>query len=497
MEAHTASESVVAETHARIDDEIALLKSPICALLTRNNALLPVSRLPGEILATIFLYQAYSFYQYRQYFSTWGAPPWANVSYVCRYWRDVALGCPSLWSFLIVSSPRWTEELLSRSKTVPLRIRSFPAPPFQPSPGAFSKLLAPALLLHTLRLRMSGLGEDAVCPDTLFNRETPALRTLELYHCRIPWSSPIFTALSTLRLRNIDWSSRPTMTELLAMLRHMPALAHLHLENALRIAEDALTSQHTLLSKCLDLPHLSRLAAFGTLLGSYSVVVTMVFLRPTPHFIRFSNEDSTPHPTSGHTLERDCDVPFYSVDDGPLREDWDCCIPLKLEIDVSPSEDLEPLVGDICRTIPMAHLHTLTHLASTRSLLSSSFIGTTFGSLQELQLIKLIALGMVEWASTLSPGSCKRKHNIEEAPDIFAPALAELQLTAVHFAHDCNPMSPYCSSASCLCKALAQRKAKGYVLKKLVIACSNYVSNAQVEDLRGVVDEVDWDGWVH
>ncbi|KAF9241062.1 hypothetical protein BU15DRAFT_73546 [Melanogaster broomeanus] len=282
MEAPTPSKSVITEAHARIDNEIALLKLPICALLTRKNALLPVSRLPCEILATIFLYQAYSFYQDPRYLAIrpWGAPPWANVSYVCRHWRSVALSCPSLWSFLFVSSPRWTDELLSRSKMVPLRIRidgvfsdqeamilfekvttdvtriqdlslELPTLPCNLVEGILSKLSTPAPLLHTLRL---------------------SLRTLELNHCHIPWSSPVFTALSTLRLRDIASSSQPSMTELLAMLRHIPDLAHLYLENALSSAEDILASQRYLLSECVDLPQLLRLA----LVAPFSTVV--VFL---------------------------------------------------------------------------------------------------------------------------------------------------------------------------------------------------------------------------
>ncbi|KAF9232493.1 hypothetical protein BU15DRAFT_81180 [Melanogaster broomeanus] len=257
------SKSAVAEAQARIDDEVALLKLPMCALLTRRNALSPVSRLPHEILATIFLYQAYSFYQDHEYSGTWDAPPWANVSYTCRHWRDVALNTSSLWSFLFVSPPRWTEELLSRSKTVPLtvhvnqgywdreemvflekvtrdvmRIQDLSLEfPYKLAKGVFAKLSASAPLLHTLRLG------------------TPALQTLELRGCHIPLSSPIFTGLTTLRLTRyclILWAN--------------------HHRDALSNAEDILASQHSLLPECLDLPHLSRLA----LVAPFSAIV--VFL---------------------------------------------------------------------------------------------------------------------------------------------------------------------------------------------------------------------------
>ncbi|KAF9241051.1 hypothetical protein BU15DRAFT_45227, partial [Melanogaster broomeanus] len=300
MEAGKTSKSAVAEARTRVDDEVALLKLPICALLTQRNALSPVSRLPHEILATIFLYQAYSFYQDPRYSGTWGAPPWANVSYICRHWRDVALNTSSLWSFLFVSPPRWTKELLSRTNMLPLRIRinvrywareemifleqvttdvtriqdlSLKLPR-NLTEGIFSKLsTTPAPLLHTLRLFVTQTDtESALVPDTLFSRETPALRTLELYRCHVPWSSPIFTALTTLRLRDIASSSQPTITEILAMLRHMSDLAHLYLENALPSAEDTLDSWDSLPSECFDLPHLSCLA----LVAPFSTVV--VFL---------------------------------------------------------------------------------------------------------------------------------------------------------------------------------------------------------------------------
>ncbi|KAF9232490.1 hypothetical protein BU15DRAFT_81177 [Melanogaster broomeanus] len=513
----TTSKSAVAEAQARIDDEVALLKLPICALLTRRNALSPVSPFT-KILGIL---------------ARWGAPPWANVSYICRHWRDVALNTSSLWSFLYLFPPRWTEELLSRSQTVPLRIRVTHgywaqeemdflekvtrdvtriqdlslALPYTLAEGVFAKLSASVPLLHTLRLFVKHIGTDAILiPDTLFNRETPPLRTLELRRCRIPWPSPIFTGLTTLGLRDIASSSGPTITEFLAMLRHIPDLAHLYLENALSGAEGILASQDSLLSDCLELPHLSRLAGAGrTLFGTsrYAVVVTFVMLSPTPHFIRFSNEDSAPYPTSGHTSECDCDVPFYSeYDRRRLHEDWGRGIPLKLDIEFESMAlgDRERLMGDICRAIPMVHLRTLLHFGSIdmSDPLSSCFLKTTFGTLQELRFVRLIELDIDHWTAALSPGLCCEKFNVEDADNIFASALAELQVIDVAFGFRClrRDLENCQGSAWCLRRALARRKATGYALKKLVIEVSSYVSEAQVEKLRTAVDELDWDGHI-
>ncbi|KAF9232492.1 hypothetical protein BU15DRAFT_81179 [Melanogaster broomeanus] len=529
----------------------------ICALLTQRNALSPVSRLPPDVLATIFLYQAYSFYRDPRYSGTWGAPPWANVSYICRHWRDVALNTSFLWSFLFVSTPRWTEELLSRTTMLPLRIRinvehwdreemifleqvttdvtriqdlSLELPR-NLAVVVFSKLSTPAPLLHTSRLFVTQTGaESRLVPDALFSREMPALRVLELYHCHVPWSSPIFTALTSLRLRDIASSSQPTITELLAMLRHIPDLAHLYLENALPGAEDTLNSQHCLLSECLDLPHLSLLA----LVAPFSTVV--VFLSnvtaPLKTEIRlccrrdvFTASYPPLYPLLERTIQqrirrRASDpyfeyqnyftrcwfcpqhigtrlwCPFYSeCGQYDLDEDWVRGITLKLDIELNLRKDREELVGDIFRIIPMVHLHTLAHLASTGigNSLSSLFLETTFGNLQELRFIKLIQLQVDDWITALSRGSCKEEYGVSDAEYIFAPALAALRISAATLGYSCHPRSRECSGS--LHRALVRRKAKGYALKKLVIAGSSYVSHDQVEELREVVDEVDWDGY--
>ena len=77
-------------------------------------------RLPPELLGAIFLEYAQTC---REPASTaTQVPPWVAVSYVCQYWRDVALGYPNLWTRLFFVSSQWMAELLRRSKNVPLTI---------------------------------------------------------------------------------------------------------------------------------------------------------------------------------------------------------------------------------------------------------------------------------------------------------------------------------------------------------------------------------------
>ena len=98
---------------------IARLEETIRALKSRRNELSPISRLPTEILCNIFKLQVT--------LNDWDIPrpdSWNNFSQVSRHWRSLALSAPELWTDIILSYPRWTHEMLKRSKKAKLTIRS-------------------------------------------------------------------------------------------------------------------------------------------------------------------------------------------------------------------------------------------------------------------------------------------------------------------------------------------------------------------------------------
>jgi hypothetical protein len=260
----------------RIDHQIfRLALTPVLVW----NAVAPVSRLPPEILACIFVYCAQ-----RYYHESWddtGVPEWVNVSYVCSRWRRVALNCPTLWSHMFVASPHWTDVSLIRSKEVPLRVGVYFSPLHRKTALEFMGRVTPhaerfrecrldlqsddaeivlpmlssrsAPLLHTLAITLRHLPyywnemdvdaevefdvdetTQAVNSHTLFNGDTPALRDLHLRDYLTSWCSPALCGLTVLRLRNLHYSVRPTIAELRAVLNRMPDLELLHLENAIR-----------------------------------------------------------------------------------------------------------------------------------------------------------------------------------------------------------------------------------------------------------------------
>ncbi|KAJ3540384.1 hypothetical protein NMY22_g4323 [Coprinellus aureogranulatus] len=105
-----------------LQKRITALEDEARALKNRKNALVPINRLPHEILSTIFQTTKsllkYTYPQPRNRLT------WVRVSHVCRYWREVALDAASLWSYLDFPrpDPEFTRLMLQRSKNAPLTV---------------------------------------------------------------------------------------------------------------------------------------------------------------------------------------------------------------------------------------------------------------------------------------------------------------------------------------------------------------------------------------
>ena len=242
-------------------------------------------RLPPELLSAIFLEYVQQDEGFAP-FATALVPPWVNVSYVCRYWRSVALNCANLWAHLFFASSEWMDELLRRSKTAPLIIRIslyylgsnsvWQIRSLEKALGHMervrelwidgnhsqdvldmihARLTAAAPLLRTLRLFTHEDSED----HTRIRRDTlpgAGLRTLHLKLCHVDWSSPIFNGLTELSLSCVLNDAMESWDGLLLLLSQSPLLRRLFLKNTLPLAnitsEDFLinTQNRTKISLC-------------------------------------------------------------------------------------------------------------------------------------------------------------------------------------------------------------------------------------------------------
>ncbi|KAF8481686.1 hypothetical protein DFH94DRAFT_404420 [Russula ochroleuca] len=264
-----------------IDDELNSSEEFTRALKSRRNALAPISRLPPEILATIFSLLPPS---------TWnkeaGHLEWIRVGHVCRLWRETALNHPRLWSYINFTklTPAAAVEILARAKMAPLHVAA-DFTRWSVAHPLFLESQLEAHISHTCHLRISGHLQAAierlvssaptleflsllhksfifssshvVIPVNLFNGTIPRLTSLELENCDISWKSLLLKGLQTLKILSPSTEARPKVEDWLGALNEMPQLETLILENATPIAPPAgpLISQP---SRAATLPSLTR-----------------------------------------------------------------------------------------------------------------------------------------------------------------------------------------------------------------------------------------------
>ena len=83
-----------------------------------------IHSLPPEILSRIFIILSQMFpHPPAQGYHYWPKPErmvgWSTVTEVSRRWREVALGCPKLWSRIAFHNVEWAKLMLERSKQAP------------------------------------------------------------------------------------------------------------------------------------------------------------------------------------------------------------------------------------------------------------------------------------------------------------------------------------------------------------------------------------------
>ncbi|KAN0096978.1 hypothetical protein V8E55_001424 [Tylopilus felleus] len=238
----SSASAVPAHEISSTDEDLASQMSTLCNIDPRTNSISFIDRLPIETLEAIFIHTACSYFRKDDGLPIPTPPTWVSVSYVCSHWRNVALSSPTLWSYLFVTSPRWTEELLSRSKQAPLKLHmtSYRSDKTSTSRALrfleqvvnyaeriqeirlylplwltrktlqfFSKLFSNAPLLQYVIIAARATPEYWV-PSILFDGDTPVLRTMELWNLPVPWYSLKLSSLTTLSLHCVHGRFRQT-----------------------------------------------------------------------------------------------------------------------------------------------------------------------------------------------------------------------------------------------------------------------------------------------
>ena len=255
-----------------IDDELESLEKTARTLKLRRNALAPISRLPPETIAIIFSFLSLPREYLRLLTGDKQEPlAWLRVSHVCHRWREIALNQPRFWSridFITLTSDGATE-VLSRSKMAPLdleanlsdanwrgdRVDAFGealsshvshisrlnlTADFSDLQTIIEQLAPPAPVLEGLsfivddkrHLRRMGFPSNAIIPHDLFEGTAPRLSRLQLDHCDISWTSPLFKNLRILELQMLSQAARPSLEEWLDAMEQMSQLETLIVNHA-------------------------------------------------------------------------------------------------------------------------------------------------------------------------------------------------------------------------------------------------------------------------
>jgi hypothetical protein len=224
----------------------------------------PIQRLPCEILASVFI---------KGVFGADDENPLmvSTLMLVCRYWADVAINTPALWSNIAVSTHDSLEKArrkLQRSKSCPLDITINFSPRQEHSAGVTESvihamdLIRPALwrtksfrlsvpnrpqahaallrcredapLLEFLSIRIfHSMQEDHYSSPALplFNGHTPRLRSCSFTSFNFAWDVQLVSRLRVLKLGGYWNGSSPSVFTLLHILSECPELEEFALRN--------------------------------------------------------------------------------------------------------------------------------------------------------------------------------------------------------------------------------------------------------------------------
>jgi hypothetical protein len=197
-ESHYSSEDVkLLQDISTIDAELHRLMEVPMALRRRRNALIPIARLPDDLLTRVF-----RTCMPRGYF--WRPPSRQQLvfTHVCSHWRSVGLQDPVLWASLNLNHGAVAQEFLSRSGQAPLFLYveihegsgDFTAPYDPLIDARWLDDIIGIIYLHASRIRgirIHGSNRDwRVIEDTLTRNEArfPGLQYIDasVYH---PWDA--------------------------------------------------------------------------------------------------------------------------------------------------------------------------------------------------------------------------------------------------------------------------------------------------------------------
>ncbi|KAI3621800.1 hypothetical protein WG66_015977 [Moniliophthora roreri] len=253
-----AADTLIAADDLALQKDIFETEVYLCQLKEKLNTLIPISRLPNELLARILAFCVSTLSSYRS--------QCLGVTHVCRHWRSVALNSPSVWTAPKFDKPTLARHMLERARSAPLSI-SYNQPQYDFRSQAtnllvetleqmtriadiqlavnhqtFQRMLPNfrrrAPLLQSFEMNSTNTQGDhdvRVLPDGFLGGHAPLLTSLKFskLDVRIPWASSALNNLTSLIVyvpKRRGERGRPSLEQILIALGRMTNLEVLELE---------------------------------------------------------------------------------------------------------------------------------------------------------------------------------------------------------------------------------------------------------------------------
>jgi hypothetical protein len=430
------------------------------------------ARLPPEILTMVFRYCKRPRRRLEHIFAEPNLE-WIRVTFVCRSWRQIALGCPSLWGdcLALSRSVDCVQTMLTRSQEAPLQLNGTVVTSnialvihiLQHLPRMFqiSLEMTPAHALpvfETMRVRPAPLLKrcdlivllraeiNEYIPEGIFQSYAPRLENLVITGFSVGnMTSSIYTGLRKLSIRGRDVNSGPSWSQFLAALNNCPQLESLAVRHAIPLLDH---NNHHSVSKKVELPllrllsiddSLSTASYFASHLECPASLVLDICLNISPdHTIAELQDLFAPllKPILHHSapaLEkmeiRDpsdrCEVFISAYAAGKEVAKVEIVLLFELQFDL---ESLQKSLVALCRQLPLQHLVSLE--------VNCIFLGAkdwyaAFGQAKHLRSIKATGLSGF-WLVVLTGGELPlddvEGNTADNEPELVFPNLSDITL---------------------------------------------------------------------
>ena len=538
----------------QIDLEVQRLEDSIRLLRSRRNLLSPIARLPPELLCKIFSFCAsqcagainpLEWVRVTHVSRSWRAVAlecpslWSTLVFSRSKWCEEMLKRSKMASLIInadltcptpkiitalrlalVHAPRIHElQLLGPSATIErlLADTSFEAPRLR------------SLSLAVPRYTRFGTDEGMTIPENTLRGEMPYLTRLELTKCNLSWDSSLLNGLTHLKIHDLSVESRPMTEQLIAALERMPGLQVLDLQGALPRMEALPPS---LPDRVVDLAQLAQIIIKASVPECVDLINHITIPSNAHVHLSCSGTETTGSDFSGilKLLSSHSRSPTGILDKRAIRalhihhdtpqtlvvrawakppEESHTGADIKLDLSChsSSSPAVDVVTMGICKAVQIAHLRSL-HLSYVSGMDQQKWI-EMFGSLQKLHSVHVVGSSAYSFIAALTEArpsptpvlsetpltSCQSpkrpvlRRGKSSASPVYFSALKTLTLKEVKFRGVVPASDPFEDLKNCLMRR-SERKAD---IQELRIRECSYLEEGDVDLLREMVADLDWD----